>query len=217
MNEGWASWVHREILNAIDLPQELHLEFLVRHNQVVRPHPGGLNPYHLGLKAWDEIKRQHDDPTPEERREGAFSGSGTDAIFATRSADRDVSFLRRYMSEKLMRELDLFQYEQRNEDYVVTKVADKESWRDVKETLLRSIGTGTIPVIKITDADYGGNRTLYLVHEHDGRDLLLEYAERTLQHLHRLWGREIALETFVNGKKTVLTYGEQGFAAKPAR
>ena len=58
MNEGWASYWHREILNALELPQELHLEFLVRHNQVVRPHPGGLNPYHLGLKVWDDIKRR---------------------------------------------------------------------------------------------------------------------------------------------------------------
>ena len=88
---------------------------------------------------------------------------------------------------------------------MVTKVADREMWRDVKETLLKSVGTGTIPVIKITDADYGGNRTLSLVHDHDGRDLLLEYAERTLQHLHRLWGREVVLETFVNGKKMLLT------------
>jgi len=45
---GLASWVHREILNAIDLPQEIHLEFLVRHNQVVRPTPEALNPYHVG-------------------------------------------------------------------------------------------------------------------------------------------------------------------------
>ena len=218
MNEGWASYWHREILNALELPPELHLEFLVRHNQVVRPHPGGLNPYHIGLKIWDEIVRLHDDPTPEDKREHAtLSGSGRDAIFATRSADRDVSFLRRHLTEKLMRELDLFQYEQRNEDYVVTKVADRESWRDVKETLLKSVGTGTIPVIRIIDADFGGNRTLYLEHEHDGRDLLLEYAERTLQHLHRLWGREVALETFVNGKKTVLTYSEQGFAAKAGK
>jgi stage V sporulation protein R len=182
---------------------------------VVRPHPGGLNPYHIGLKVWDEIKRSHDEPTQEELSERRpRSGSSRDAMFAVRSADRDASFLRRHLSEGLMRELDLFQYEQRNEDYVVTKVADRESWRDVKETLLKSVGTGTIPVIKITDADHGGNRTLYLVHDHDGRDLLLEYAERTLQHLHRLWGREIALETFINAKKTLLTYSDQGFANK---
>jgi stage V sporulation protein R len=215
MNEGWASYWHREILNSLELPSELHLEFLVRHNQVVRPHPGGLNPYHIGLKVWDEIKRVHDDPTADEVREhGRPKQSGREAMFAARSADRDVSFLRRYLSENLMRELDLFQYEQRNEDYVVTKVADRETWRDVKETLLKSVGTGTIPVIKITDADFGGNRTLYTVHEHDGRDLLLEYAERTLQHLHRLWGREVALETYINGKKTLLTYTDQGFSNK---
>jgi stage V sporulation protein R len=215
MNEGWASYWHREILNALELPPELHLEFLVRHNQVVRPHPGGLNPYHIGLKVWDDIKRLHDEPTEEELREGHRPAtSGRKAMFAAREADRDVSFLRRYLSERMMRELDLFQYEQRNEDYVVTKVSDKESWREVKETLLKSIGTGTIPVIKITDADFGGNRTLYMVHEHDGRDLLLEYAERTLQHLHRLWGREVALETFINSKKTLLTFSDQGFTTK---
>jgi len=218
MNEGWASYWHREILNSLELPPELHLEFLVRHNQVVRPHPGGLNPYHLGLKVWDEIKRMHDDPTPEEVREhGAPRQSGREAMFATRSADRDASFLRRHLSEPLMREMDLFQYEQRSDEYVVTKVADRDMWRDVKETLLKSVGTGTIPVIKITDADYGGNRTLYLVHEHDGRDLLLEYAERTLQHLHRLWGREVGLETFVNGKKVLLTYSDTGFGNKPVK
>lgn len=215
MNEGWASYWHRAILNALELPSELHLEFLVRHNQVVRPHPGGLNPYHIGLKMWDEIKRMHDEPTSEEIAErGRPSRSGTYALFATREADRDASFLRRYLSEPMMRELDLFQYEQRNEDYVVTNVADRDGWRQVKETLLRSVGTGTIPVIKITDADFGGTRSLYLVHEHDGRDLLLEYAERTLQHLHRLWGREVACETFINGKKTLLTFSDQGFTTK---
>ncbi|MBM4243649.1 MAG: SpoVR family protein [Deltaproteobacteria bacterium] len=217
MNEGWASYWHREILNALELPSELHLEFLVRHNQVVRPHPGGLNPYHIGLKVWDEIRRLHDDPTSEEKRAASLGGGGRDALFETRSVDRDASFLRRYLSEKLMRELDLFQYEQRNEDHVVTKVSDQESWREVKDTLIRSVGTGTIPVIKITDADFGGNRTLYMVHEHDGRDLLLEYAERTLQHLHRLWGREVALESLIDGKKTLLAFGDHGFAAKPAR
>ena len=218
MNEGWASFWHREILNSLELPPELHLEFLVRHNQVVRPHPGGLNPYHIGLKVWDEIVRLHDAPTPEEAREpGHPTGSGREAMYAVRSADRDVSFLRRFLSERLMRELDLFQYEQRSEDYVVTKVSDRESWRDVKETLLKSIGTGTIPVIKITDADFGGNRTLYLVHDHDGRDLLLDYAERTLHHLHKLWGREVALETFINGKKTMLTYSDQGFGNKAVK
>lgn len=58
MNEGWASYWHHKILNELNLPQGMHLEFLVRHNQVLRPHPGGLNPYHLGFVMWHDIERR---------------------------------------------------------------------------------------------------------------------------------------------------------------
>jgi len=218
MNEGWASYWHREILNSLNLPQELHLEFLVRHNQVVRPHPRGLNPYHIGLKLWDDIKRRHDDPTREEiEKHGKPTKTGTQAIFEARDVDRDVSFLRRFLTEELMREMDMFQYEPRGEELVISKVSDKDSWREVKETLLKSVGMGSIPVIKIEDADHNHNRVLYTKHHHDGRDLQLEYAERTLAYLHRLWRHEVVLETAVNGKKVLLSYSDKGFSTKPLK
>ena len=218
MNEGWASYWHREILNSLNLPQELHLEFLVRHNQVVRPHPRGLNPYHIGLKLWDDIKRRHDNPTPEEiEKYGKPTKTGTQAIFEARDVDRDVSFLRRFLTEELMREMDMFQYEPRGEEIVISKVSDKESWREVKEMLLKSVGMGSIPVIKIEDADHSHNRILYTKHYHDGRDLQLEYAERTLAYLQRLWGHEVILETVVNGKKVLLSYNDKGFSTKPLK
>jgi len=218
MNEGWASYWHREILNSLDLPQDLYLEFLVRHNQVVRPFPRGLNPYHLGLKVWDDIKRRHDDPTPEELdKYGKPTKTGTQAIFEVREVDRDVSFLRRFLTEELMREMDLFQYEPRGDELVISRVSDKDSWREVKETLLKNVGMGTIPTIKIEDADYNHARTLYLKHYHDSRDLQLEYAERTLSYMHQLWGHEVILETAVNGKKALLSYSDKGFATKPLK
>ena len=40
MNEGWASYWHKRILESLDLEQGLRLEFIVRHNQVVRPDTG---------------------------------------------------------------------------------------------------------------------------------------------------------------------------------
>ena len=131
-----------------------------------------------------------------------------------READRDVSFLRRHLTEDLMRELDLFEYEAKGDDLVITTVADKEGWREVKETLLTNVGMGGIPVIKVDDADYDQNRTLYLTHAHDGRDLQLEYAEKTLAYVHRLWQRDVALETSVNGKRSLLTYNDRGFSTK---
>jgi stage V sporulation protein R len=218
MNEGWASYWHKRILESLDLPQGLHLEFLVRHNQVVRPFPGGLNPYHLGFRVWEDLYRRYENPTPEEASAlGSDRLSGTEKMFEVRAADRDSSFLRRHLTPQLIRDLDLFEYRSRGEDLVVTRVGDDDGWREVKETLLKSVGTASIPVIKVEDAEFGPQRTLYLVHYHDGRDLQLEYAEKTLAYVHRLWGREVALATEINGKQMLLTFGERGFASKPAK
>ncbi len=215
MNEGWATFWHREILNSLDLPSELHMEFLVRHNQVVRPSPGEINPYHVGLKIWDDLKRRHDDPTPEEiEKYGRPDENASDMLFAVREVDRDTSFLRRFLTEDLMREMDLFEYEPYGDDLVVRKVSDEDNWRTVKDTMLQNVGMGSLPVIRIDDADYGGNRSLYLIHAHDGRDLQLEAAEKTLGYVHGLWGRDVLLETVLNRKKRLLSYGNQGFAMK---
>lgn len=215
INEGWATFWHREILNSLELPQELHIEFLVRHNQVVRPSPGEINPYHIGLKIWDDLKRRRDDPTAEEiEKYGTPDKNGGDMLFAVREVDRDTSFLRRFLTEELMREMDLYEYEPYGDDLVVRKVSDEENWRAVKETMLQNVGTGSLPVIRIEDADFNSVRSLYLKHAHDGRDLQLEAAEKTLGYLHNLWGRDVLLETVLNRKKRLLSFGNQGFAMK---
>ena len=95
-----------------------------------------------------------------------------------REVERDSSFLRRYLTEGLIRELNLFEYKSRGNEKVISRVADEDSWQAIKDTLIQNVGTGTIPVIKVEDADYGNNRCLFLKHSHDGRDLQLEYAER---------------------------------------
>ena len=121
-----------------------------------------------------------------------------------RETDRDASFLRRFLTVDIMRELELFQHEKRGKERIITKVSDDENWHQVKETLIANVGTGSVPIIKVEDGDFGSNRTLYLKHYHDGRDLQLEYAEHTLRHVKALWEREVVLETIVNGKKSIL-------------
>lgn len=212
MNEGWASYWHHKIMNAIELPQELHLEFIVRHNQVLRPTPGGLNPYHLGFVIWHDIERRWneekgfdaetltDNPNPELEN----TSPGREKIFEVRRSDRDTSFLRRFLTVDIMRELELFQHEKRGKERIVTKVSDDDNWEEIKANLIHNVGTGSLPVIKVEDADFGKNRTLHLKHYHDGRDLQLEYAERCLKHTRVLWGREVVLETEVNGKASLL-------------
>jgi stage V sporulation protein R len=72
----------------------------------------------------------------------------------------------------------------------------------------------SVPVIKVVDADFGHNHTLYLVHYHDGRDLELEYAERTLDYISRLWQGEVVLETVLNEMKYLLIFKDGEFSTK---
>ena len=212
MNEGWASYWHHRIMSSLDLPEGLHLEFLVHHNQVVRPHAGTINPYYLGYKVWHDIARRFDAPTPEEvERNGPPDMSGIKKMFEVRETDRDVSFLRRFLTPELMREMDMFEHRRDKNKRVVSKVARDDDWQDVKQTLLASVGMGSVPVIHIIDADYRHNRALLLRHEHDGRDLESEYLERTLGYLYQLWGRPVLLETQVRGAATTFSRTESGF------
>ncbi len=216
MNEGWASYWHHRIMNSIDLPEDLYIEFLVHHNQVIRPHPGSINPYHLGFKVWQDILRRHSDIPPGEGPEAdiapPFDDSGLKKLFEVRETDRDVSFLRRFLTMELMRELDLFEYEKEDDKLVVSQVSDDENWENVKATLLKNVGMGTTPVIRITDADYMNNRVLYMTHEHDGRDLQMEYLEKTLGFVYQLWGRQVLMMTVINDKQVLFSYDSDGLS-----
>jgi stage V sporulation protein R len=217
MNEGWASFWHKRILDTLELPQQLQLEFIVRHTQVLRPTPGSINPYHVGMKVWEDIEKRWDHPTAEEIEEyGPRKKTSKEKLFEVREVERDTSFLRRYLTEELIRELNLFEYKARGNEHVVTRVADEDNWRQIKETLIQNVGTGTLPVIKVIDSDYTHNRTLLLKHAHDGRDLQLEYAEKTLKYVHQLWGRDVALETLLDNRSTLLTFSDGKFAIKKA-
>ncbi len=211
MNEGWACYTHRYIMNRIDLPQDMRMEFLVRHNQVVRPIQGQINPYHLGLAIWDDIARR--DGADEE----VHLLPPTEAMFQSREVDRDVSFLRRFLTPELMRKLDLFEYKTgRGGDVVVSKVSDEDSWRQVKETLIRNTGMNSVPVIKVVDTDYRSNRHLLMRHYFDGRELQLEYAERTLRYVYDLWQRPVHLETRLDGTGRLLGFDGDSFSVRTA-
>lgn len=180
MNEGWASYWHYHILNKLALPQALHLEFLQRHNLVIRPHSGRINPYFVGFKVFEFLYQQ----------------GGIGLIMSARAEERDESFLRRYLNRELCEEMHLFAYAAEDEDFVVSEVADEEGWKAVRDTLAGSVGMSSIPVINPKSIDNG---TLFIDHAFDGRELDLIYARKTLQHVASLWGGEVRLSTTISG------------------
>jgi len=193
MNEGWASYWHYRILKEFGLPQGLYLEFIKRHNQVIKPLEGHINPYYLGFKLFEEINGKHE--------------SNRDKIFEVREIERDESFIRRYLTKELCQEMNLFEYVKRGNDYVISEVSDEEGWKKIRDHIAASAGMGGIPVIRAVEWVAREN-TLMLEHVYDGRELDLGYAYETLKHMIDLWDSKITLTTTVDGRKKILVCDE---------
>lgn len=178
MNEGWASYTHYNILKEMDLPQDLHLEFLKRHNDVIAPAIGGLNPYYIGFKIFEDLDKKY----------------GKEKIFEVREIDRDSSFLRRYLTKDLCEELNLFQYNHRTFDTIIEEIADEDGWKIIRDTLSYTSGMGGIPYVRVIDLNKK-DHTLTLENIFDGRPLELSYAKETLKYIQELWGYDVKLIT----------------------
>ena len=183
MNEGWASFWHYKILHDLDLPDEYHLPFLKTHNLVLRPWGLKINPYHLGFEIFKRIERDH----------------GLDECFLAREVCNDESFIRQYLTEELARELNLFTYSKkgkgRSGDWTIDEIMeDEESWEEIRKNLLMQVGGNMIPIIYIEEMKDG---ELIMRHEHDGRDLELDYADSSIEMVRYLWKGPVKLYTII--------------------
>ena len=184
MNEGWACTIHYKIINELNLPDSLHLPFVKLHNQVVRPHLGQLNPYHLGFKLFEKIIEE----------------GGMEEAMLVRECHNDISFLRFYLDEDFMREQNYFSYSFKKKHKAITidDISDAEGWESVRDDLIRNVGLNRVPIVYVDEVEK--DNTLCLVHEHDGRDLDLTYARRVFGYLKTLWGDEVKLISMVENE-----------------
>ncbi len=179
MNEGWASFWHYRILNELQLPDSLHIPFLKTHNQVLRPWGGKINPYHLGFEIFKKI---------EETR-------GIEECFTAREVFSDESFIMQYLTEEHARDLNLFTYSpkgRKNPDWTIDDVSDNEGWENIRASLVKTVGVNSIPIIYVDELK---GDTLILRHEHDGRDLELDYADQSVKNISTLWKGKVKLYT----------------------
>ncbi|MBB3108336.1 stage V sporulation protein R [Paenibacillus phyllosphaerae] len=202
MNEGWASYWHQRILRELDLTSDETIEFAQLNSSVVQPSRHSLNPYYLGLKIFEDIERRWDKPTREEQeRLGRKPGGGRDKIFEVRELDSDISFLRNYLTKDLVKDLDLYVFEKKGQEW---KITDK-GWENIREQLVYSRVNGGFPSLVVTDGDHNRVGEMYLTHQYEGVELDLRYVERTLPYVVQLWGKSVHLETVVEDKKIVFS------------
>ena len=173
--------MHEKIVNALGIPDDYFLSFIRLHNQVVRPHLGRINPYHLGFKMFKYIEKN----------------MGFEECLRARETHSDETFIKTYLNEDLCKELNLFSHSFNNREGYnkIIKVSGEDSWRSIRDDLIKTVGLNSVPVVTVTDLKKDG--TLVLEHEHDGRDLELSEANKVFGHINDLWHGEVSFTTVI--------------------
>ncbi len=214
MNEGWASFWHAELMYLHDeITPEEQLEFAATHEKVVQPggNPYRINPYYLGYKIYKDIEKRWD----EKYKNGDSKITGREKIFQVRAEEDDISFLRNYLTEDLIKELKLFTFgitdknDSRNNsdaDFYEIKARVKE---DVVEALVSPMYHNYAPVIEIIEAN-----SEEIVLKHTSRDtgtLDFNYAKHVMEYIWELWTATVKLHVVDDdGEEVVLLFDELG-------
>jgi len=183
MNEGWASYWHARILREADfLPDEIYLNAMKTHSDVVRPYAGerqialNINPYHLGFTLWEQIVKEE----------------GIDAARRVMREEDDFGFLRNQLTAERARELDLFVYTAESDGEIRVTSTNID---DLREAVLRAKYNFGAPQIVVDEMRHDGTLVLRHDFEADGRGLDEPRARRVLDYIHRVWRRPVVLYT----------------------
>ena len=218
MNEGWASYNHSRLMTTRIADWSDIIEYADNNAGVMATNGKNLNPYKLGVELFRNIEerwnkgqfgRQWDqcDDLAERRHWDLRLGLGRQKIFEVRSHYSDVTFLDEFLTPEFAIEQGLFSFEW-SERRGGFEIASRE-FEKVKQKLLLQLTNAGNPVIRVKDANYKNRGELLLEHDHQGVDLRLDYAERVLEALVRVWKRPVCVATRVGEKFTIFRYDGQ--------
>ena len=210
MNEGWATFFHYTLLNALYdqgyVNDGFMIEFLQSHTSVIQqlpfdhPYYSGINPYALGFAMMSDIKRICQQPTAEDRY-WFPDMAGQDWLrvldFAMRNF-KDESFIAQYLSPKVMRDFKLFAVldDETQDQLEITAIHDDDGYRRLRLALSDQYNLGSRePNIQVWNVAHRKDRSLTLRHTRYSQRPLHDSYQEVLKHLHRLWGFTVRLET----------------------
>ncbi len=183
MNEGWASYWHARILREADfLPNELYLNAMKTHSDVVRPYGTdkqivlAINPYHLGFNIWERVVADY----------------GIERARQVMKEEDDFGFIRNYLTAELAQDLDLFVYEAKRDGEV--RVTES-NLHELHEAILAPKYNFGAPRVLVDDLRADGTLVLRHDYKSDGRGLEPQRAQRVLEYVHKVWRRPVVLYT----------------------
>lgn len=213
MNEGFASYMHAELMYL--LPQEMlshaeYLEFVKIHERVVQPGRSKLNinPYFLGFTIFNDIKEKWD----KLHEAGKSDITGFQKMLEVVREEDDISFLRNYLTQEICDKLGLFAYtkkwDKRREEYIQVESKHVDH---IVEHMISGLYNYRAPVISITHATQMG---LELEHESANVGSLdPKHTRQVMKYLFNIWNGTVDLKTSnKNGEVFHYTYDEAGFS-----
>ncbi len=218
MNEGFASFIHHTIMNRLHdqglTSPGAHIEFLALHANVLfqpdfdDPRYGGLNPYALGFAVFQDIARAATAPDDEDRAWFPTIAGCHDPLGAIREAVanfRDESFLRQYLSPKVMRRFRLFRLHDRADAraWEVTAIHDERGYAELRDSIADDHEWhANHPMLAAVDIDRTSRTLTVEYRPYRGRALF--EPKSAFAHLRTLWTRPVVLRHASTGQ-TILS------------
>ncbi len=210
MNEGWATFWHYTLTNALydsgRVDDGFMIEFLQAHSSVVfqpdfdSPYYSGINVYTLGFSMMKDIRRICENPTEEDKRFFPdIAGSDWLATLKFAMANfKDESFIQQFLSPKVIRDLRLFNVldDEHQTELEISAIHDETGYRAIRELLAKQYNLSyREPNIQVQRVDLKGDRSLTLRHTRQDGISLHEDSKEVLKHLRRLWRFDVHLES----------------------
>lgn len=204
MNEGWATFWHYTLLNKMyeeDMVGDgFMIEFLHSHAGVTyQPPHSRINPYALGFAMMRDIERICKDPTDEDREwfPELIGSDWLESLDTAMRNYRDESFIRQYLSPKIIRDFRLYGLLDDDKDsnyYLISAIHNDEGYQHIRNQLAESYDiSDRDPDIQVYSVDTRGDRRLTLHHRINKRRPLNAHMPEILKHVVRLWGHDVML------------------------
>lgn len=215
MNEGWAAYWHSKIMTERALEPSEIIDYADHNAGTLAPYSGSLNPYKLGVELFREIEERWNkgkfgkeyeecDDWTEKKKWNKNLKKGREKIFEVRKLYNDLTFIDTFLTEEFCREQRLFTYDYQKQSN--TYQISSRDFQKIKSKLLFSLTNAGQPILSVIDGNYKNRGELYLLHQHDGASLKVEWLKPVLENLCILWGRPVLMETKENDLPYVYCY-----------
>lgn len=215
MNEGWAVYWHSKILTELVLKDSEVIDYCDHYSGVVQTNGKNLNPYKLGVELMRHIEQRWnkgqfgldyaacDDPQVRDQWD-TKANKGREKLFEVRKFHNDITFIDEFLDEDFCQKAGLFTWVQ-DKRSGQTILHDRD-FRSIKNELLDALTNFGQPIIDLVDGNFRNRGEILLCHNHQGKDLKLDWAVETLKNVYKIWSRPVNLLTIVESESKLIHF-----------